>query len=60
MIRIHIVGVAFPHSYLQGDGACLVKTKQGVLVAEYVAPVQAPEATLVVEGLADYLIGVGY
>jgi profilin len=46
--------------YLQGDGACLVKTKQGILVAEYVAPVQAPEATKVVEDLADYLIGVGY
>ncbi|KAF8504469.1 profilin [Russula emetica] len=43
-----------------GDGACLVKTKQAVLVAEYVAPIQAGEATPVVEGLADYLIGVGY
>ncbi|KAI0273042.1 profilin [Russula aff. rugulosa BPL654] len=42
------------------DGACLVKTKQGVLVAEYVAPIQAAEATPVVEHLADYLIGVGY
>jgi profilin len=46
--------------YLQADGACLVKTKQGVLVAEYVAPIQAAEATPVVEHLADYLIGVGY
>ncbi|OCH84795.1 profilin [Obba rivulosa] len=43
-----------------GDGCILVKTKQAVLVAEYVAPVQAPEATPVVEGLADYLISVGY
>jgi len=43
-----------------GDGACLVKTKQAVLVAEYAAPVQAGEATPVVEALADYLIGVGY
>lgn len=42
------------------DGAIVVKTKQAVLVAEYVAPVQAPEATTVVEGLADYLISVGY
>ncbi|KAI0674222.1 profilin [Trametes maxima] len=42
------------------DGAILVKTKQAVLVAEYTAPVQAPEATPVVESLADYLIGVGY
>jgi profilin len=37
-----------------------VKTKQAILVAEYVAPVQAGEATPVVEGLADYLISVGY
>nr|VWO97997.1 Uncharacterized protein [Ganoderma boninense] len=44
----------------QGDGAVLVKTKQAVLVAEYAAPIQAPETTPVVEGLADYLIGVGY
>jgi profilin len=44
----------------QGDGAVLVKTKQAVLVAEYAAPVQAGEATPVVEGLADYLISVGY
>ena len=45
---------------LQGDGCVLVKTKQAVLVAEYTAPTQAPEATPVVEGLADYLINVGY
>jgi profilin len=44
----------------QGDGAALVKTKQAVLVAEYIAPIQAGEATPVVEGLADYLINVGY
>ncbi|KAI0701698.1 profilin [Earliella scabrosa] len=43
-----------------GDGCVLVKTKQAVLVAEYSAPVQAGEATPVVENLADYLIGVGY
>ncbi|KAL1747154.1 profilin [Schizophyllum fasciatum] len=42
------------------DGAVIVKTKQAILVAEYVAPIQAPEATPVVEGLADYLISVGY
>ncbi|KAM5532122.1 hypothetical protein V8D89_014215 [Ganoderma adspersum] len=44
----------------QGDGAVLVKTKQAVLVAEYIAPIQAPETTSVVESLADYLISVGY
>ncbi len=38
----------------------IVKTKQAILVAEYVAPTQAPEATPIVEGLADYLINVGY
>jgi profilin len=37
-----------------------VKTKQAILVAEYTAPIQAPEATLVAEGLADYLISVNY
>ncbi|KIY65778.1 profilin [Cylindrobasidium torrendii FP15055 ss-10] len=43
-----------------GDGIILVKTTQAVLVAVYTAPTQAPEATPVVEGLADYLISVGY
>ncbi|KZT18406.1 profilin [Neolentinus lepideus HHB14362 ss-1] len=42
------------------DGCVVVKTKQAVIVAEYVAPTQAGEATTVVEGLADYLIGAGY
>ncbi|PBK99871.1 profilin [Armillaria gallica] len=42
------------------DGIVIVKTKQAILVAEYVAPTQAPEATPIVEGLADYLINVGY
>ncbi|KAF9028543.1 profilin [Hymenopellis radicata] len=44
----------------QADGVILVKTKQAILVAVYQAPIQAPEATPVVENLADYLIGVGY
>ncbi|KAF9647097.1 profilin [Thelephora ganbajun] len=42
------------------DGCILVKTKQAILVAEYVAPIQQPEAVNVVEKLADYLISVGY
>jgi len=42
------------------DGAILVKTTQAVLVTEYLNPIQAGEATVVVEGLADYLISVGY
>ncbi|KJA14205.1 hypothetical protein HYPSUDRAFT_49366 [Hypholoma sublateritium FD-334 SS-4] len=42
------------------DGAVIVKTKQAILVAVYRAPVQAPEATPIVEKLADYLITAGY
>ncbi|PPQ85120.1 hypothetical protein CVT25_004220 [Psilocybe cyanescens] len=42
------------------DGAVIVKTKQAVLIAEYTGPIQAPEVTPTVEGLADYLISVGY
>jgi len=42
------------------DGCILVKTKQAVLVAEYLAPIQQPEAVNVVEKLGDYLISVNY
>ncbi|KAF7324696.1 Profilin [Mycena kentingensis (nom. inval.)] len=42
------------------DGYVIVKTTQAILVAEYVAPVQAPEAVTVAEGLGDYLISVNY
>ncbi|KAJ7240851.1 profilin [Mycena haematopus] len=42
------------------DGCVVVPTVQGILVAEYAAPIQAPEAVKVVEELADYLIGVQY
>ncbi|KAI5122862.1 hypothetical protein M0805_003155 [Coniferiporia weirii] len=42
------------------DGCVLVKTTQAVLVTEYEAPAQAPEATTVVEKLADYLKSVNY
>jgi profilin len=45
---------------VQADGVVLVKTNQAVLVAEYVAPVQAPEATPIVESLGDYLKQSGY
>ena len=37
-----------------------MRTKKAVLVAEYLAPIQAGEATPIVEALADYLIGVNY
>ncbi|GJE98236.1 profilin [Phanerochaete sordida] len=43
-----------------GDGCIIVKTKQAILVAVYTAPTQQVEANLIVQGLADYLIGVGY
>lgn len=42
------------------DGACLVKTNQAVLVAVYTSPLLPGDANKVVEGLADYLISVGY
>jgi len=42
------------------DGIVIVKTKQAILVAIYKAPLQAAETTPIVEGLADYLISVGY
>lgn len=41
-------------------GIVAVKTKQAILIAHYPSGVQAPEATLVVEKLADYLISLGY
>lgn len=41
-------------------GIVAVKTKQAILIAHYPSGVQAPEATTVVEKLADYLISVGY
>ncbi|TFK96725.1 profilin [Pterulicium gracile] len=44
----------------QADGVILVKTTQAILVTEYQAPIQAGESVPTVEGLADYLIGVGY
>ncbi|WFD34972.1 profilin, required for normal timing of actin polymerization in response to thermal stress [Malassezia cuniculi] len=43
-----------------GDGICLVKTNQAVLVATYSSPLLPGDANKVVEGLADYLISVGY
>ncbi|GAA93843.1 hypothetical protein E5Q_00489 [Mixia osmundae IAM 14324] len=43
-----------------GDGVVTAKCIQCILVGEYAAPTQPGEATKVVEGLADYLRGVGY
>lgn len=47
-------------SYAQGNGCVIVKTNQAILITEYEAPVLPGEATVVVEGLADYLRSVGY
>ncbi|CAH6720313.1 profilin [[Candida] jaroonii] len=41
-------------------GVVCVRTKQAILVAHYPAGVVAGDATMVVEKLATYLIGVGY
>ncbi|TFK20072.1 Profilin/allergen [Coprinopsis marcescibilis] len=42
------------------NGAIIAKTKQAILVAIYEEPIQAAEATPIVESLADYLISVSY
>ncbi|KAI8143647.1 profilin [Fennellomyces sp. T-0311] len=42
------------------DGACIVKTTQAILVGLYNESIQPGSCTKVVEGLADYLISVGY
>ncbi|ORX62631.1 Profilin/allergen [Hesseltinella vesiculosa] len=42
------------------DGACIVKTNQAILVGVYKEGMQPGSCTKVVEGLADYLISVGY
>lgn len=42
------------------DGILAVRTKQGLLLAHYSAPVLAGEAVKVVEDMADYLISVNY
>lgn len=48
------------HTYLQSDGLCVVKTNQAVLIGAYESPLLPGDANKVVEGLADYLISVGY
>ena len=49
------------HCWLQGnDGVVVVKTNQAILVGTYKDPTQPGEATVIVEGVADYLKGVGY
>lgn len=46
---------------LQGrEGVLIVKTTQAILIAHYPETVQPGSAATTVEGLADYLISVGY
>ncbi|KAI8086647.1 profilin [Halteromyces radiatus] len=42
------------------DGACVVKTNQAILIGVYKEGIQPGSCTKVVEGLADYLIGVNF
>ncbi|KAL0075207.1 profilin [Phycomyces blakesleeanus] len=42
------------------NGVCIVKTTQAILIGLYDSNIQPGECTKIVEGLADYLISVGY
>ena len=44
----------------QADGVCVTKSKQAILVGEYVEGTSAVEANRVVEDLAAYLVSVGF
>lgn len=66
---VHLAGVKYFTVSITGrtiqvrkglNGAVIVKTEQAVLVALYEEPIQAPEASGVVEPLADYLISQKY
>ncbi|KAJ3354637.1 profilin, required for normal timing of actin polymerization in response to thermal stress [Allomyces javanicus] len=48
------------YAKLGSGGVVCVKTNQAILVGVYNQSAQPGEATKVVEGLADYLISVGY
>jgi hypothetical protein len=48
-------------NFQQGrDGIVIVKTKQAILIGQYVDPMIAGNAATTVEQLADYLIKTGY
>ncbi|KAG0174499.1 profilin, required for normal timing of actin polymerization in response to thermal stress [Apophysomyces sp. BC1034] len=66
---VHVAGVKYftlraddrsIYGKQKADGVCLVKTLQAVIVGVYVEGMQAGSCTTVVEGLADYLISVGF
>lgn len=42
------------------EGIIIVKTHQAILIAHYPETIQPGQATLTVENLGDYLMGVGY
>jgi len=48
------------HGKASADGFVLARTRQAVLVTEYIAPIQHQEAFDAVEKLADYLREKGY
>ncbi|CAI7598593.1 unnamed protein product [Penicillium viridicatum] len=48
------------HMVKHGGGAILVKTEKSLVVAVYESPVQQVEASPIVEGMADYLLSIGY
>ncbi|KAF8862559.1 profilin [Acephala macrosclerotiorum] len=65
----HVAGVRYVATKLeerslygrQGkEGIVIVKTTQAILIGHYPENVQAGNAAVVVEKLADYLIGLGY
>ncbi|KAI9268011.1 profilin [Phascolomyces articulosus] len=66
---VHVAGVKYLtlraddrsiYGKKSADGVCIVKTGQAVLIAVYKEGIQPGSCTKVVEGLADYLISVGY
>lgn len=46
--------------HLQADGICVTKTKQAILIGEYVEGTTAVDANGVVEGMAKYLSDQGF
>ncbi|CZR63898.1 probable profilin [Phialocephala subalpina] len=66
---IHVAGVRYVVTKLEDrslygrqgkEGIVIVKTTQAILIGHYPENVQAGNAAVVVEKLADYLVGLGY
>ena len=61
IILIHALSYAYTDIRIpQSDGCIAYKTKQAILIAEYVQPAQAQEVSKIVEDLGDYLKQSGY